>query len=56
MKTKKKIPKSTKNHPKKTPPPYEAAPLPHTNMGARCLSAVVLNNQLKVVAKSGKAV
>ena len=25
-------------------PPYEAAPLPHTKVGAKCLSAVVLDN------------
>ena len=27
------------------PPPYGAAPLPPTNVGAKCLAAVVLDNQ-----------
>ena len=43
--------KSTKNHqqkfagPRLAPIPYGAAPLPPTKVGAKCLSAVVLDNQ-----------
>ena len=43
--------KSTKNHPKKivglrpAPTPYGAAHLPPTKVGAKCLAALVLDNQ-----------
>ena len=51
FKTKTFCQKSTKNHQKffarlrPAPPPYGAEPLPPTKVGAKCLAAVVLDNQ-----------
>jgi len=52
--------KSTKNHQKKfaglrpAPPPYGAACVPPTKAGAKCLAAMVLDNQDRVLRHSAR--